>query len=233
MRILAIEDEPELGRLLAGNLGHQGMAVDVARTLGDAQSLLATCAYDLILLDLRLPDGTGIDLLRRLRSERVDTPVIIVSATDAVADRITGLREGADDYVIKPFSLDELVARIGAVLRRPGRMLGVNLATGNLAFNTVSREVTIGGAPVTMPRRELAALEALMRADGRVVTRESLEGAVYALEDDRQSNVLESTISRLRRRLESDGATVGIRVVRGVGYRIGQAAEAAATGDAA
>jgi len=220
MRLLAIEDEPELGRLLVANLGRFGMAMDLAHNLEDGRALLQTCTYDLILLDLRLPDGRGLDLLHQLRAERTETPVIVLSAADSVEDRIAGLREGADDYMVKPFSIEELAARIGAVLRRPGRTLGISLSNGNVAFNSVTREVAIHGRDVVLPRRELAALEALMRADGRVVTREALDEAIYALDDDRQSNVLESSLSRLRRRLESEGATIGIRVVRGVGYRI-------------
>lgn len=230
MRLLAIEDEPELGRLLVANLRQFGLAVDWARNLADGRALLETCCYDLILLDLRLPDGRGLDLLQKLRAERCETPVIVLSAADSVADRIAGLREGADDYMVKPFSIEELAARIGAVLRRPGRTLGISLLNGNVSFNSVTREVVIDGRDVVLPRRELAALETLMRADGRVVTREGLEEAVYALEDDRQSNVLESSLSRLRRRLEAEGATIGIRVVRGVGYRIEAIAGAAPSG---
>jgi DNA-binding response OmpR family regulator len=220
MRLLAIEDEPELGQLLVANLGRAGFAVDLAGSMGDARDLLRTCQYDLILLDLRLPDGSGLDLLRRLRADRTETPVIILSAADALEDRIAGLHEGADDYLVKPFAVEELVARISAVLRRQGAALGVAFAIGNVVFKPVSREVEIDGRPVALPRRELASLEAMMRANGRVVTRDALEESIYALEDDRQSNVLESNISRLRRRLEAEGATIGIRVVRGVGYRL-------------
>ncbi len=225
MRLLAIEDEPELGRLLTSNLGRLGLAVDLAGSLADGRSLLATCSYDLILLDLRLPDGSGLDLLRQLRAARNETPVIVVSAADAVEDRVTGLHEGADDYIVKPFAIEELAARIRVVLRRPGRALGTTLESGNVTFQTISRTVEIAGRGVVLPRRELGILEALMRADGRVVTREGLEEAVYSLEDERQSNVLESSISRLRKRLQSEGATIGIRVVRGVGYRISEAAD--------
>jgi DNA-binding response OmpR family regulator len=220
MRLLAIEDDPDLGQLLVLNLGNAGLAVDLAASLDDGAALMHVCSYDLILLDLRLPDGDGLDMLRRLRNVRVETPVIILSAADSVEDRIAGLHGGADDYVVKPFAVEELAARIGAVLRRPGRSLGLHLAAGNVAFNSVSREVRIAGRSVILARRELAALEAPMRAGGRVVTREALEETMYALEEDRQSNVLESSVSRLRRRLSAEAADIGIRVVRGVGYRI-------------
>lgn len=222
MRLLAVEDEPELGRLLLDNLARAGLATDLAPCLGDAEALLGTCAYDLILLDVRLPDGSGLDFLRRLRARRNETPIILLTAADSLEDRVRGLSEGADDYVTKPFAIEELVARIRVVLRRPGRALGLTLDMGQVGFNTVTREVTVAGQPLTLARRELAALEVLMRADGRVVTRQSLEDAMYALEEDRQSNVLESTLSRLRRRLEASEAGLAIRVVRGVGYRLAQ-----------
>jgi DNA-binding response OmpR family regulator len=226
MRLLAIEDEPELGELLVNNLGKVGIAVDLAATLEIAREYLAVCRYDLILLDLRLPDGKGLELLQKLRSLQDETPVIVVSAADSVQDRISGLREGADDYLVKPFAIDELGARISAVLRRPGRTLGLTLSVGNVTFHSVRREVEIDGRPIVLPRRELAALESLMRADGRVVTRDSLEEAMYALDDDRQSNVLEASLSRLRRRLETEEADLSIRVVRGVGYRLELLAQA-------
>ena len=227
MRLLAVEDDLELGRLLVANLGRAGFAVDLAALFEDACALLLTCAYDLILLDLRLPDGSGLDLLRRLRAERNGTPVIVLSAADTLEDRLAGLRAGADDYIVKPFAEEELVARIGAVLRRPGNMLSLALTLGNVAFNCATREVAIAGRAIALARRELASLEVLMRANGRVVTREALEEAIYALDDERQSNVLESNISRLRRRLQGEGANIGIRVIRGVGYRIDTAPAAA------
>ncbi len=220
MRILMVEDEPELGVLLQANLGRAGLAVDLAPNLADAQALLDTCPYDLILLDRRLPDGSGLDFLKRLRARGVQTPVIMLTAADAIAERVEGLSAGADDYVVKPFAQEELVARIRATLRRPGSALGVTLASGNVVFNTQTRTVSIAGKPVLLARRELAGLETLMRADGRVVTRDALEDAIYALDEDRQSNVLESNLSRLRRRLEAEGADIAIRVVRGIGYRI-------------
>ncbi len=228
MRLLVVEDEPELGRLLLANLARLGLSADLATDVATAADFVSAGGYDLVLLDQRLPDGNGLDLLRRLRAKRNETPVIVVSAADAVQDRVAGLHGGADDYIVKPFALDELVARIRAVLRRPGRALGVELALGNVRFNCVSCAVEIDARPVLLPRRELAALEALMRADGRVITRETLEDAIYAMNEERQSNVLESSVSRLRRRLAGEGATIEIRVVRGVGYRLVATTAAAA-----
>jgi DNA-binding response OmpR family regulator len=220
LRLLLVEDEPDLGKLLQQKLEHSGFAADLATNLADADACLSTNQYDLIVLDRRLPDGTGLDLLRRLRAGTNYTPVILLTAADAIPDRVEGLAAGADDYIVKPFALEELVARIRNVLRRPGSALGVTLNTGNIVFNTQTREVGIAGRPVILPRRELGILECLMRAAGRVVTRDTLEAALYGQDDDRQSNVVESHVSRLRRHLESEGADHVIRVVRGVGYRL-------------
>ena len=220
MRLLLIEDEPDLGRLLQHNLGRNGFAVDLAPSLADARAYLATCQYDLLVLDRRLPDGEGMELLLQLRARANQVPVIMLTAADSIPDRVEGLGAGADDYIVKPFALEELVARIRAALRRPGAALGTVLTVGNLAFNTQTREVSIAGRPAALPRRELSLLETLMRAGGRVVTRDTLDSALYGLEEDRQSNVLESQVSRLRRSLETEGADATIRVARGIGYRL-------------
>jgi DNA-binding response OmpR family regulator len=220
VRLLAIEDEPRLGELIQSTLTREGFAVDLAATIADARLLFATNAYDLILLDLRLPDGNGLDLLRAVRRRGSAVPIIILSAADTVDDRVRGLNEGADDYLVKPFALPELVARIRVALRRPGAALGIELKLDGVVFNTVNSSVTVDGDPLVVPRRELAILESLMRANGRVVTKTSLEDAAYAMGDERQSNVIESQVSRLRHRLEAAGADVDVRVVRGVGYRL-------------
>ncbi len=225
MRLLAIEDEPRLGQLIVSSLTQAGFAVDWSQTLGEGKEFVAANSYDLILLDLRLPDGNGLDFLKELRRGQNNVPVIILPAADTVDDRVTGLMEGADDYLVKPFASAELVARIRVALRRPGAAFGIDLVCGNVEFNTVSSTVLVGGIPLLVPRRELAVLESLMRANGRVVTKAALEEAAYAMEDDRQSNVIESHLSRLRRRLESAGAQITIRVARGIGYRIEETRE--------
>lgn len=223
MRLLAVEDEPRLGENIVSNLTREGFAVDLAPTIADAEDYVSTNSYDLILLDLWLPDGSGLDYLRKLRRNRIAIPIIILSAADTVDDRVLGLTEGADDYIVKPFALPELVARIRVALRRPGAALGLELRIGNVTFNTATSSVSVDDHPLVVPRRELSILESLMRASGRVVTKHALEASAYALEDDRQSNVLESHVSRLRRRLEAADARVDIRVVRGVGYRLDEA----------
>ena len=218
MRLLAVEDEKDLSELVKTNLARHGFAVDLAATLADAQACLKTTSYDVILLDLQLPDGDGLALLRAVRGAGQTTPVIAVTARDRLADRVSGLNEGADDYLVKPFALDELVARINAVVRRAGGTKGVVLRLGNLAFNPGTQEVSVGEAALEVPRRELATLEALMRAAGRVVTRDRLIDELYGHGEEPASNAVDSHISRLRKRLGEAGSDVSIQVIRGVGY---------------
>lgn len=173
MRLLVVEDEIELAGLVRQKLAGEGFAVDVAEDVEDARAAMGTTIYDAIILDLRLPDGDGLDILRETRASRDTTPVIVVTARDSVSDRVQGLNSGADDYLVKPYALEELLARVGAVLRRPGAALGARLAVANLQFDTVTREVTVDGRPLVVPRRELSALEVLMRRAGRVVTKDT------------------------------------------------------------
>ncbi len=218
MRLLAVEDEQELSELVKANLGRHGFAVDLAATLADAQACLKTTAYDVILLDLQLPDGDGLELLRAVRQSGRTIPVIAVTARDTVADRVSGLNEGADDYIVKPFALDELVARIHAVVRRMNGAGSVVLRLGNLSFNPGTQQVAVGDASLQVPRRELATLEVLLRAAGRVVTRDRLTDELYGHGEEPASNAVDSHISRLRKRLGEAGSDVTIQVIRGVGY---------------
>ncbi|NYZ11970.1 response regulator transcription factor [Azospirillum sp. RWY-5-1] len=218
MRLLIVEDEEELAELMKANLRRGGFAVDTVGDAEGARAALAAQRYDAVLLDLGLPDDDGLDVLAELRARRDGTPVIAVTARDGVADRVRGLNGGADDYLTKPFAHEELLARIHAVLRRPGGVMGLRLELANLAFDSTSRDVTVDGAALTVPRRELAVLEALLRRSGRVVVRDALESAVYAFGDEVESNALEAHVSRLRRRLGDAGARVSVHTVRGVGY---------------
>lgn len=220
MRILVVEDEAELAQLLRANFGRRGYAVDLSRTLAEARELVMAFKYDIVLLDLGLPDGDGINLLGELRQRSEGLPIIAITARDSVQDRVIGLNRGADDYVVKPFAMEELVARVQTVLRRPGQPLGLTLEIDDLVFNTATRGLLVGQASLVLPRRELAILELLMRAAGRVVTRESMLDAVYGFEDEPSSNAIEANISRLRRRLQAAGSTAEIKVIRGVGYML-------------
>src|SRR5262245_32692277 len=196
MRLLIVEDERELGELLKSNLARRGFAVDLYGTRLDAEAALAIGGYDLVLLDRRLPDGDGLDLLRALRAAGSPTPVILITAQDAVSDRVEGLNSGGDDYLIKPFATDELVARIDAVLRRPAQAHGQVLRLANLALDTATREVHVGDGPAVLPRRELALLELLLRRAGRVVTRNSIVDGLYAHGEEAESNAIEAHVSR-------------------------------------
>jgi DNA-binding response OmpR family regulator len=223
--LLLIEDEPELSKLVSGNLSRSGFAVDTASSLDEAGAAVKAMNYDAILLDLRLPDGDGLDLLKSLRSRGDRTPVIALTARDAVADRVRGLNAGADDYLVKPFAIEELVARVNAILRRPNENLDLRLRLANLEFDTAHREAFIGGQPLALPRRELGLLELLLRRARRVVTRDALQDALYGEGDEIESNAVDANLSRLRKRLSEAGAQIRIRAVRGVGYLMQESAD--------
>jgi DNA-binding response OmpR family regulator len=177
--------------------------------------------YRLILLDRRLPDGDGLSLLPVLRTRPAAPPAIVLTALDDIPDRVAGLDAGAEDYLIKPFSFDELLARIRVLLRRlPGAAAAPQVTVGALQYDLVAREPKVGGTALALPRRELAILDALVRRAGRVVMREHLEAQVYGFDDDINSNALEAHISRLRKRLADAGARVVLHGVRGVGYML-------------
>ncbi|MCK6451711.1 MAG: response regulator transcription factor [Alphaproteobacteria bacterium] len=225
MHILLIEDDSTLRALVRRNLEAAGFAADAAGTIEEAEAALAATSFDAVLLDLMLPDGDGIELLKRLRERRDRTPIIAVTARDGVDDRVAGLNLGADDYVVKPFATEELVARLRAVLRRPPEALAVRLAFANLELDPATGSVAVSGRTVPVPRKELAILEMLMRRAGRVVARALLEQSVYALGEEIGSNAMDANISRLRRRLAEAGAETAIHAVRGVGYMIGAGGE--------
>ena len=223
MRLLVIEDEPELGGLVRTALERGGFAVDLADTLDAATACLDLVSYDVAILDLALPDGDGLTLLRRLRKRGSTLPVLVLTARDAPEDRVLGLNAGADDYLIKPFHMPELIARLRALMRRPNATLGITLTLGNLLFDTTSRVVRVDGADVGLSVRETSMLEVLMRQQGSVVTRELMEQRLYSFEANLGSNALEVLIHRLRRRLQDAGAAVIIHTVRGVGYLMAEA----------
>lgn len=218
MRLLTIEDERELAELTASALGRAGFAVDIAGSLAEAEEAVAVMTYDAIILDLGLSDGNGLALLRSLRNRGASVPVLILTARDALEDRVMGLDSGADDYVLKPFHMSELISRVRAVLRRPNSALGVRLEIGNLAFETAHRQVTVDDSIVPLSIRELALLELLLRRAERVVTREAIEQSLYSFGSELGSNALEVLVHRLRRKLQDAGAALQIHTLRGVGY---------------
>jgi DNA-binding response OmpR family regulator len=221
VRLLLIENEPRIVEVLNAALAKAGFAVDAVGTAAHGHEMLATVAYDAVILDLGLPDGDGLDLLAAARTGGNRTPVLILTARDAIEDRVRGLDTGADDYVVKPFAVDELLARIRALLRRPGGALGTVLVAGNLVLDTVGRDVTVGDTPVALSRREADILEQLLRRVGRVVPRAVLEEKLYGLDDTVASNAVPVHVHHLRRKLESCGATAHIHTIRGLGYLLG------------
>ncbi|MBU6498708.1 MAG: response regulator transcription factor, partial [Rhodospirillales bacterium] len=213
MRLLAVEDEAELAVLLRRALEGAGFAVDLAGDLSEAEDHLALAPYDAAILDLALPDGDGLALVRRLRDRRNALPVLILTARDGLDDRVLGLDAGADDYLTKPFHMPELISRIRALLRRPNAALGVRLELGNLVLDTAARSATADGAPLALSVRETALLETLLRGHGRVVTREALEQGLYNFDSLLGSNAVEVLVHRLRRKLADAAANVTVHTV--------------------
>ncbi|MEZ5931780.1 MAG: response regulator transcription factor [Alphaproteobacteria bacterium] len=225
MRVLVIEDEVELGKLVESGLAKAGFAVDRFETKGDGEEALAVADYDALVLDLGLPDGDGLTLLKALRAEGSSLPILVLTARDAPEDRVLGLNGGADDYLMKPFYFDELVARIKALLRRPGQALGARLTLGNLALDTASGQLSVGDAPVPLARRETALVETLLRRQGQVVSKSSLEDSLYAFDQEVTPNAIEVSVHRLRKTLEKAGAEAVIATIRGVGYLMTKAGD--------
>ena len=218
MRLLVVEDETRMAAILKSGLARAGFVVDTARLSAEARTAFAVTRYDAAILDLSLPDGDGIKLLSDLRSSGNQIPVLVVTARDTVEDRVCGLDRGADDYLVKPFAMAELIARIKALLRRPGSALGTTLKAGNVTFDTVGRDARIGDTALLLARRESSVLEHLMRRLGRVVPKSVLEEALYGLNDGPESNAIPVHVHHLRRKFVESGATARIHTLRGIGY---------------
>jgi DNA-binding response OmpR family regulator len=222
MRLLVVEDEPRMAEILRHALERADFTVDTVAGCGDASAALSVTPYDAAVLDLGLPDGDGITLLQQVRQSGNQLPILVLTARDAVEDRVGGLDAGADDYLVKPFAMLEVIARVKALLRRPGGALGATLAIGNLIFDTIGRDLRIADHAVLLPRRETAILEHLMRRVGRVVPKVLLEEKLYGFDDELESNAIPVHIHHLRRKLNDAGATAEIHTVRGVGYLLNE-----------
>jgi DNA-binding response OmpR family regulator len=218
MRLLVIEDEARIAELVQSSLTRAGFVVDAVATVADAHEALSLVAYDAAILDLGLPDGNGLTLLARTRRAGNKLPVLVLTARDAVEDRVTGLDTGADDYLIKPFAMAELIARTKALLRRPGHALGATLEAGNIVFDTIGRDVRVDATVLQLARQELAVLEHLMRRLGRVVPKTVLEEKLYGMDDEPESNAIPVHVHHLRRKLAEAGATPEVHTIRGIGY---------------
>ena len=216
MRLLLVEDDPMIGASVQRGLKQDGYTVDWVRDGASAELALANGVHEVILLDLGLPRKNGLDLLASLRRKGVATPVLVITARDSVADRVKGLDAGADDYLVKPFDLDELSARIRALLRRREGRSSPVIEIGPLALDPAAHAVTLNGTPVALSKREFSVLHALMKQPGVPLSRPQIEESLYGWDEEIESNAVEVHIHSLRRKLGSER----IRNVRGVGYMV-------------
>jgi two-component system OmpR family response regulator len=223
MRVLLIEDDAILGAAVRDQIAADGHTVDWATQLGTARDCVGTVTYELILLDLMLPDGKGLDFLKMLRAARNATPVIILTARDQISDRIAGLNTGADDYLVKPFDLTELSARIGAVARRYAGNPNPLVEIGDLTIDLAQRLIQRAGQPITLTAREWVLFEAFVQRPRALVTKAQMEERLYSFDAEVESNTIEVYIGRIRKKLGHDI----IETIRGMGYRLGQPKRAA------
>jgi DNA-binding response OmpR family regulator len=219
MRILLVEDEDRIASFVVKGLSAEGHAVERAANVAEGTGMALTREYDLMILDLVLPDGDGRQILKRVREQDSDVPVLIVSALGEIDDKVDLLDAGANDYLTKPFAFAELAARVRA-LTRVGQTRSDVLRAGDLELDTKSRVATRGDTQVDLPSREFALLEYLMRHQGQVLTRQQLLNAVWGFDFDTDSNVVDVYVSYLRRKLDPDGMSSIIETVRGAGYRV-------------
>ncbi len=226
MRLLLVEDDVSLSAVVERGLREDGYAVDTAATVLDARFHLDVNEYDLAILDLGLPDGNGVDLCREIRRRGPHLPVLMLTARDALSDKVAGLDAGADDYLTKPFDYPELTARIRALLRRPAEAHQPVLEVGDVRLDPASRVVWRGAITVPLTAREFALLEFLLRHPGQVLSRERLLEHVWDANYDGMSNVVDVHIANLRRKLASPDGPDPLTTVRGAGYRIGSPPEA-------
>jgi DNA-binding response OmpR family regulator len=222
MRLLVVEDNEQLAKLLTQGLQTAGYETDVLSSFEEASMVLRTTFYAALILDLGLPDGDGLTLLREIRHRENPIPVIVITARGGLNDRVHGLRIGADDYLVKPFALEELIARLEAQLRRPGHLLGSSLRIANLEFDTRNRQASIDDQPQVLSARETEVLELLMRSKGRVVSKKQVEDHIFGHSGDVASNAIEVYVHRLRKQLSERGAKVQVHTIRGVGYLIAE-----------
>lgn len=221
MKLLVVEDHPALRELLSRHMTRSGFTVDAAEHGRQALAMLELSRYDAMILDLGLPDMDGLDLLAARRSTlNADLPCIILTACDTLDSRVAGLDAGADDYMLKPFDMPELEARLRAILRRAGPRSEAHINLGNLSFCQTDRALLVDQRPLLLPKRELALLEELLRNAPRVVIKDRLEERLYSMHEAVTLNAIEALVSRLRRKLNAAGADSSIETLRGLGYRL-------------
>ena len=220
MRALVLEDDARLRSLVVRTLTRAGLACDEAERIEGAEELLELHAYDLLVLDRRLPDGDGLDVCRRARRNGFTQSILMLTALDDAEATVEGLSEGADDYLGKPFDLEVLAARAKALLRRNDRRPTVELSSGDLKLDPAKRSVTKAGAPLTLTAREFAILEALMRRPGAVISREEILEQAWGEREEPMSNTVDVLVARLRKKIDSPKKASRIETVRGMGYRL-------------
>lgn len=218
MRILIVEDERQMAEVLRRGLAEEGHAIDVARTGLDGLALARAGSYDVIILDVMLPGVGGLDVARRLRADGIRTPTLMLTARDTNADIVAGLDAGADDYLVKPFAFDVLLARLRAVSRRGPTERGVVMAAGDLTLDPTAHSVWRGGDRIELTRTEFALLECLMRRQGAVVPRNALIEGVWGHDREIEDNTLDAFVRLLRQKVDAGGRPRLIHTVRGIGY---------------
>lgn len=223
MRILLVEDNERLSEAIKDSLYKAGFEVDAVAEGEEALSVARHQPYDAIILDLGLPDIDGMKVLESLRDQKNAVPVLLLTARDALSDKISGLNSGADDYMVKPFEVDELIARIKALLRRPSQAVGTAIKLNNLSFDTVNRCVQVEDKIIDLSRRELDLLEQLIRAADKVVTKKSIEQRIYSYGETGSANSVEVLVHRLRKKLEENAAGIAIHTLKGIGYMMTEA----------
>jgi DNA-binding response OmpR family regulator len=219
VRLLLVEDTEDVAEAIVASFLHRGDAIDRVDTVEAACDTLAVNDYEVVILDINLPDGDGTEVLRQLRRQRKPTPVLMLTARMAVEDRVAALDIGADDYLVKPFDLRELQARVRALGRRAGPDRSGIVEFGSLALDPAGRVATSGGEPLQLTRREFSLLEALMANRSRIMPKERLFDRMFSMDEEEIGlNAIETYVARLRRKLEGSG--VGIRTLRGLGYQL-------------
>ena len=220
MRLLVVEDQKDLNEIIVRKLTNEHYSVDACYTGNDALDFIRCAEYDGIILDIMLPGITGIGVLREMRASGNNTPVLLLTAMGTVEDRVAGLDAGADDYLVKPFDFNELLARVRAIVRRGGERAGNVMTSGDLTLDSASRTVTRGGQEIKLTAKEFDILEYLMQNQGRVLSRDKLSNPIWNYDYDGGSNVIDVYMYHLRRKIDRDFDEKKIQTVKGAGYMI-------------
>lgn len=219
-RVLVVEDDQDIAALLTRELKGLGHTVDCVRLVEHALLAARANDYVLMIVDLGLPDGDGLDLVREIRRRSIEAPILMLTARRKVEDRVIGLASGADDYLVKPFAIPEVRARVGALLRRPSRLKEHRIAVGNVVVDCEALEALVDGESLALPRKQFQLLELLARRKNHMTPKRIIEEVLYGFDDDVTANSIEAQVSKLRRALADAGAAVTIETRRGIGYRL-------------